>query len=151
MRNLLLEICYVRLIIINILLEIYYQSQHLRILLIISSTASKLHLKVIQCVKYTIELNYINGNKITYIFVLVYLYNWQVVFSWIFRKRYSGYSKNTQYQEINFFFTSPNTFLQKLDLQKKVHGKITFIKSIYCSQTVIFDLSNTGILRISVT
>ena len=39
-----------------------------------------------------------------------------IVFSWIFGKRYSGYLKNTQYQDLPCLYTKPNTFLQKLEL-----------------------------------
>ena len=45
------------------------------------------------------------------------IFCWLIVFSWIFKKRhsgYSGYSNNTQYQDIGRIFKIPNTFFTEI-------------------------------------
>ena len=77
------------------------------------------------------------------------MFTWHVVSSRIFRKRYLGYSGYSKKHPIprerrhiyltEYFFMETRYLLKSLMVKK-------FLK-IYCSETVNFDLSKTGISK----
>ena len=78
----------------------------------------------------------------------------QVVFSWIFGKRYSGYSGSSKKHPMTRdrlpIYLNKYLFMEIRSLRKKLHDRLKkILKKIFCSLTMNFDAGIPESKRIS--